>query len=284
MADRHKVVGKILAAREMNEMQQIAERYGILVDSKIDLRSSRCRFNHSGLDLREFLLESSDLSGSTLTDCNAEGVSFDRCTLKHVSIIAGKGKKASFRSASFREALLDDVTLGPRTLDLSATDFRKAKLTNVTFMMGKLHDSDFSEAWLADVLFRSAELNDARFCGTSLTRVSFEKATLAGADFSDARFNHMEQWGEPDFSGARISDDLKYRFGIVREPLRRIAALSSNGSFSAEEVVVLRRFLERNRTFLSNREIMLIGSEYSDEIDPQLFIKMMKALKDEAVH
>lgn len=278
------MIGKILMGRTADEMRAVAVRYGITADGRIDLREGRCRFNHSDLDLRAFLLEGSDLSGSVLTNCTGEDVSFARCKLKHVRISADKGKKVSFRGASFDGALFDDVTLGPRTLDLSATAYRKAKLRNATFMMGKLDDADFSGAQLEDVFFRSAELKNASFRGASLARVSFEKATLEGADFTEAEFHQMEQWGEPNFAGAEISDDLRYRYGIIRDPFQKIVELTGSSAFHPEEVDVLRSFLERHRDFLSNPEVMLIGSEYEDDIDPRLFVKMMKALKEEVVH
>ncbi|HEX8170971.1 MAG TPA: pentapeptide repeat-containing protein [Thermoanaerobaculia bacterium] len=281
MPEKQKAVARILAAQTAQEMREIAERYDMIAGGKIDLRDTRCRFNHAEIDLKEFLLTGCDLSGSTLTNCMGEGVSFDGCRLKQVRITAEKGRKVSFQEASFNEAFLEDVTIGPRTLDLSRTMYRKARLRNVTFTMGKLFNADFTGALFEDVFFRSAELKSASFRGASLTRVSFEKATLEDADFSQAEFHQMEHWGEPDFSGAKISDDLRYRYGIVRDPSSKIVALINSGRFNQDEAAVLSAFLERNRDFLSNPEVMLIGSEY--DIDAGLFVKIMKALKEEDV-
>lgn len=283
MNEKRKAIGKLLMERTTDQMQAVAERYGMITQGKIDLRGETLRFNHSGIDLRCFLIDACDLSGSVLTNVVAEGVSFSGCVLKRVRIVAEKGQRASFRDASFSNALLQEAVLGPRTLDLAGSSYRNAKLTNVAFNMGKLNDANFENAELADVYFRSAELNRASFRDARLTRVSFERAMLEGADFGGARFAQMEQWGEPNFDGAIIEDDLRYRYGIVTDPLKRLDALIENDAFGPDEVEIVRSFREKHREFLSNSQVMLIASEYEGEIETPLFVKMLKALKKDAV-
>lgn len=282
--EKNTAIGKVLMERTGEKMRAAAHRYGLMNEGRIDLRGNRLRFNHSELDLSDFLLDGCDLSGSVLTNCIGEGVSFGHCVLKRVRITAEKGKKSSFRNASFDDAVLEDATFGPRTLDMSGTAYRNAKLRNVTFTLGKLYASDFSGAQIEDVFFRSAELNRASFRNAKLTRVSFEKAVLKGADFTGAGFHSMEQWGEPNFDGAIISDELRYRFGIIREPLKKIDALLARGELDTEEADALRRWRSGHVDFLSNQEVMLIGSEYEDEIQPHLFARVLKALKKDLVH
>ena len=59
-----KHVSKLLLEQTTEAMEGVAKRYDLLADGKIDLRGSTVRFEHSGLDLREFLLEGCNLSGS----------------------------------------------------------------------------------------------------------------------------------------------------------------------------------------------------------------------------
>jgi len=279
--DKLKALGKILVEKTLEGMKSAAQRYGLLTDGKIDLRGCKVRFDHSGLDLRQFLLEGCDLSGSRLTNTTGQDVRFDRCILRKVRIDVDKGKKASFAKASFNGAVFDDSYLGPRTLDLSGTSYREAKMNEVTFMLGKLEEADFTGADLKDVYFRSAELRGASFRNATLTRVSFERAILERADFSDATFVQMDFWGEPDYDGAIVSDDLRYSFGVVRDPRRKIDALIARADSGPELTEALRRLRDRYAGFLAHPEVLLIGSEMQDAVPPHLFPSVLKALKNE---
>lgn len=276
-----KTIGNLLVEKTQEGIKAAAAANGLLVDGKVDLRGQRARLNHSDLDLREFLFEGADLSGSDLTNCIGEGVHFDRCTLRKVRITAEKAKKVSFRGASFAGALFDDAWLGPRTLDLSGTIYTGAKLRDVTFMLGRLDGADFSGAKLVDVYFRSGELSGTSFRNASLTRVSFEKAVLAGADFTDSEFDEMEHWGEPNFDGAIISDELRYQYGIVNEPLRKIDALIARSDLGEAATAALRRLRTNYADFLSAPAAMLIGAEMDDAVPRDLFPTILKALKRE---
>ena len=119
-----------------------------------------------------------------------------------------------------------------------------------------------------------------RFRGATLTRVSLENATLDGADFTDAAFDQMELWGEPNYEGAIISDDLRYRYGEVKEPGKRVEALIARGVLETE---ALRRLRSRYVDLLSYPEAMLIGHELEDAVPPHLFGRILKALKDESL-
>ena len=283
VSDKATILRILLGERTQDGMTAVAERHGLLTDGKIDLRGAKVRFNHSDLDLRNFLLEGCDLSGSRLTNCIGEGVSFASCTLKKADIYPAKGKKVSFRGASFAGAVIEHSEIGPRTLDLSGTSYRGAALTEVTFMLPKLEQADFTGARIRDCYFRRGILRGVSFRGATLTRVSFEHATLEGADFTDATFDQMDYWGEPNYEGAIISDDLRYRFGEVKEPGTRVDALIARGILGEEETDALRRLRDRYSDLLSYPEAMFIGHEMEDAVPPHLFGKILKALKDESL-
>ena len=276
-----KALATILAETTTEGMKEAAQKYGLLADGKIDLRERKVRFRHSGLDLGEFLLEGADLSSSILTNCTGEGVSFRRCGLRKAQIVAEKAKKVSFRMASFDEAVLVDAELGPRTLDLTQTTFRNATLSEVTFNMPKLEEADFTGASLKDVYFRNGLLRGASFRNARLARVSFERASLEGADFTGASFQEMDYWGEPNWEGAIIADDLRYQYGELAEPRRKVEALIERGDLGPEATEALRRLRERYAVNLSYPEAMFVAREMTDAVPLELFPKIMKALKSE---
>ena len=284
MALSRKVLGKLTVAMTIDEMLSIAARHNGLVDGKVDLRGARVRFDHDGLDLSRFLFGASDLSGSKLTNCQAPGVSFADCQLRRVRITAEQGSCVSFSGCSFDGAVFENAYLGPKTLDLSASTFRAATIVDTTFMVGHLGRADFSRASLRNVMLRSADLQGAVFRNAQLERVCFEKAALNGADFSDAVFVEMEQWGEPNFSGALISDDLRYQYGIVADPVEKINRIVTSEEFSGAEVAEIRRFQEYIFDFATSApEVMLIGHEYEGVISMKLFCRLMKSMKQFSV-
>ncbi len=111
MEKQKQLLGKVLIEQDSGAMKTVAQRYGMLVEGKIDLRERAVRFRHSGLDIRDFLLEGSDLSGSRLINCTGEGARFDRCVFRRVWIAAEKTAKISFRGASFAGAVFADSSL-----------------------------------------------------------------------------------------------------------------------------------------------------------------------------
>lgn len=280
MPQGRRLISGLVTARTTKEMLAIAGDQGALLDGRIDLRGSKIRFDHEGLDLRRFVFEATDLSGSILRNCQAPGVSFSACQMKRVRITAEKGTRSSFVDASFDGAIIDGAHLGPATLDLARSSFRRAMVTATTFMLGHLESCDFSGAHLRDVMLRSARLDGAMFRGAVMERVSLERAILSGADFSDVEFVQMEEWGEPDFSGATISDDLRYSFGIVSDPVRKIDRIVRACQFSDSEMAAITRFQAAINEFASSApEVMLIGHEYGGVISLALFARLMKAMK-----
>lgn len=274
------VVGGILAETSLPAMKEVARRHGLLTgEGRIDLRARKVRFRHASLDLREFLLDGCDLSGSHLVNCNGEDASFRGCILERVHIEAVKATKVSFRNANFDGARLSDAYLGPRTCDLTSSSYRAANLTNVTFMLPRLEAADFSEAVLADVYFRSGRLAGTSFRGARLTRVSFEQASLVGADFTGATFDQMALWGEPDYEGAVIEDRLRYRFGLVKQPRRRVDALIASGALGDEATAALCRLRDEFAELLSHPEAMLIDDELRSAVASDLFPTILRALK-----
>jgi len=281
--DKRKALGKLLVEKTHQGMRAAAGRYGLLSEDRIDLRGAKLRFNHFDLDLREFLIEGADLSGSTLTNCIGEGVSFRRCILKNFQLHAAKAKKISFQGACFDDALIDQADIGPRTLDLSHTTFRGARLNEVTFMLAKLEGADFTDAQITDSYFRRGILAGVSFRRARLTCVSLEKASLEGADFTDATFERMEFWGEPNYEGAFISDELRFRYGEIKEPGRRVDALIARGILGPEATEALRRLKDQFPALLSYPECMLIGFEVEAAVPPHLFGTILKALKNDSL-
>lgn len=276
-----KILGKLAVAKTTEEMLSIAASHRFLVDGRIDLRGAKMQFDHEELDLSKFLFGASDLSGSKLRNCHAALVSFADCQLNRVRITAEKGVRSSFSGCSFDGAAIEQSHLGPKTLDLSGSTFRAASIIGTTFMLAKLGGADFSDALLKDVMLRSADLGGASFRGVKLERVCLENAGLIGSDFTGATFVQMEQWGEPDFTDAKISDDLRYQYGIVADPVQKINHIVASNRFSEAEIEEIRRFQENIFDFAASApEVMLIGAEYQGVISMSLFCRLMKSMKE----
>lgn len=282
--DAQKLIGRLLTSRTHDEMLVFARQHGLLTDGRIDLPDKKVRFNHKHLDLRTFRFENTDLSNSVLTNCSGEGATFLRCRLQNVRLTSEGAQKTSFAHARFDESQLKKVEIGPRTLDLTEVSFIECNLVDVTFMLAKLPGADFSHSKLSDVYFRSAILDGAKFKGTTLTRVSFEKASLKNADFTDATLHEMEQWGEPDFTEVVISDEQRYQYGIVSDPVPKIDRMLADGYFTSDEAASIREFRDAISDFAAaSPRVMLVGSEYDGIIPLHLFVKLMKRLKAETV-
>jgi hypothetical protein len=129
-------------------------------------------------------------------------------------------------------------------------------------------------------MLRNANLEGASFRDATLERTNLEKAALKGADFTGATFREMEKWGEPDYAGAIIADELRYRFGVVRDPLQRLQAVIEGGRWSETERQAIQQLIGRVRDFATGApDAMLIEGEYRDVIAPELFRRVLKAAK-----
>lgn len=260
--------------------KRMAAEGGYLLDGKVDLRGRRLAAPQDGLDLREFVLE--DMTVATrLTSCVGEGVSFRRSRFVKADVQAAKGEKVSFRGACFDGCDLSDTRFGPRTLDLSGTSWRGATFDDVEFSMPRLVGADFTGAVLRDVTFRHGILHDASFRDATLVCVSFEQAELRGADFTGATFERMDFWGEPDWSGVTIADELRYQFGELPEPARRVDALIARADTPPALREAAERVRERYADLLSYPVCMLIGREMTDAVPAALFPALLKALKQQ---
>lgn len=233
----------------------------------------------TGRDVSGQNFEGQDLTGSVFQDCEATGASFKGCLLKKVEIRCNPGRKVSWRGVSFESARLRDVVFGPRTLDLSDACFKGAKLNSVEFRLGKLARADFEQAQLKEVLFRQSWLDQVRFCGARIHKVSFEGARLVGADFTGAEFFHQDLWGEPDYTGAIIPDELRYQFGEVKQALPGILRLIETQKLGPEITQGLLGMVENHQDFLSHSELLLIDREFSAFLNRQQFVQVIKALK-----
>jgi uncharacterized protein YjbI with pentapeptide repeats len=129
-------------------------------------------------------------------------------------------------------------------------------------------------------MLRGANLEAASFRNATLESTSIEKADLKATDFSNADFRQMERWGEPNFSGAVIDDNLRYRFGIVTDPVVRLEGVARQGYWSNTERQAIEALIARVRQFASGiSEAMLTESEYLDILQPSLFRRVLKAAK-----
>lgn len=199
--------------------------------------------------------------------------------MKNVDIHCKPGKKASWQGVSFEDARLEHVVFGPRTLDLSQACFRGARLTSVQFRLGKLQDADFERAHLKDVHFREGWLDNVRFCGARLHKVNFEQARLVGADFTGAEFFHQDWFEEPDYTGAIISDDLRYQFAEIKQALAKMERLIESGELGPAITQGLVAMVGDHRDFLSSPELLLVHREFAQYFDRQQFVQLLKALK-----
>ncbi|HEX4965401.1 MAG TPA: pentapeptide repeat-containing protein [Thermoanaerobaculia bacterium] len=275
-----KSLGKIMACKTMEEMLDVARRYGILVDGKIDFRGRRLKFDHKGIDLSRLLLEGANLTGSSFENCSGEGASFKGCILAGVAIRNKGTYKSSFKGADFRGVQLSEGYLGPRTLDLSQVNFAEADLRDVTFMLGNLAGADFTRSNLTDVAFRKARLDDASFREARLERVSLEEARLAGADFTGAQFVEMEWWGDPDYTSAIISGELRYRHGMVEDPLPKLDRFLALEDLSVAEQAGVLGLRDQIAASIGPSNAVLLEEDGQDVLAPELFRRVLKSLKD----
>ena len=233
-----------------------------------------------GQNLREMALENREFAKSRIIGCTGEGASFRGSRFSQVQILAERAEKVSFRGADFSNARLSDCVIGPATLDLAETIWKDATLREVRFDYARLANADFSEASLTNVYFRAGQLNGVSFRGAALRKVSFEKASLVDADFTGATFFKMDFWGEPDWTGAIISDELRYSYGEIDKPAERVAKLIASPTTPVPMREALERLEQAHSSLLSYPECSLIGRELTDIIDPELFPSLLKSLKE----
>lgn len=271
---------QIEGARNAADIRNIANQYKLWQNGKILIADSRLTLDYSEIDMSVFQFERVDLSGSRFINCNATSLQFSNCKLKRVQFRAEKGSKSSLAGASFGNSRIQEAYFGPRTLDLDNVSFSGARLENVEFMLGSLTKADFAGSTLKDVSFRKAILDGASFVNAILERVCLEGASLKNCNFTGASFVEMEHWGEPNFTGAIISDDLRYQYGIVRDPVGSIDRVIDSNEYTSVEREALKIVRERVATFAANApEAMLIATEYQDVIAPALFVRMLKQIK-----
>lgn len=283
MHARSKVVARLLLSRTRDEFLAAGKRHGLIVDGKIDVRGEAVRFEHTDLDLSMFLFEETRFGASRFTNCAAAGVSFRRCTFRDVRFECTGTQKRSFANCNFAGSVFRDCYLGPATLDLAGASFESADLRDVTFMLGRLSGASFRNATLEDVALRSAVLHHADFRGATLHRTSLEKADLRDADFGNATFRQMDFWGEPDYTGARIADELRYRFGVVEHPYERLQQLLNRGLVAEPDDRTARTLLDRIPSFAGVPEGMINYDEVGSGIELTSFVRVLKALKDDSL-
>jgi hypothetical protein len=233
----------------------------------------------SGQDLRHMGLEDRRFDNGRIIGCVGEGASFRRSRFTDMQILAARAERVSFKGASFDGCRLTNCVIGPGTLNLEGTTWREASLRSVRFDFAQLIDADFTNATLTDVTFKSGNLRGVSFRGAKLSKVSFENAALHHADFTGAVFFKMDRWGEPDWSDAIIADELRYQFGELDEPMRRVDEALKSPTTEPDVRDALTRLKTAHGALLSAPACMLIGREMEDIIPPELFPRLLKTLK-----
>lgn len=275
-----KQAGKIAAFRTIDEMRNVAAKYDALDNGRVDFRGAIAQLRLSGVDLSQFLFEGANLSGSTFINCCAADSSFRNCVLNNIRIANESGHTTTWENADFSEATISNSFFGPRTLILQGVVFRGAIIRDSKFSMANLQRSDFSRAILSNVELRNADLTSARFVGASLESVCLEKSRLKDTDFTNVQMTKMENWGEPDFTGAMIADDVRYRFAIVANPITSLQRAIEQIDATREERQRGEAFVDAVRTFADDAsDAMLIYDEYADVLDLALFVRIVKAAK-----
>lgn len=276
-----KSLRKVVAAQTVTEIFAVAKSAGLLEGGRVDLANQKVALRYAGIDLTIFRFDGADLTGSQFVNCDGEGAVFDGCRLDKVRFVTEGGCKASMKEASFKGCSMSGAYFGTRTLELSSACFVDTDIRDTKFMLGKLTLANFSSSRLQNVQMRDACLERARFCGTLLERVNLEGASLDGSDFTDATFKSMEHWGEPNFTGAIIPDALRFQYGIVPNPVENIDGAINSGGFSDDERRQLQVFRDRVASFAGDApEAMLIATEYEEVISFDLFVKIMKRIKN----
>ncbi|MUL35262.1 serine/threonine-protein kinase [Gloeocapsopsis dulcis] len=103
--------------------------------------------------------------------------------------------------ASYDLSLLD-----LQRIDLSAVNFRAAKLDRTNFFKCILSSNDFSHASLKRTNFRETILIKAYFHSADLEGADFRGANLSYADLSDANLRNVNLCGA-NLTGAKVSDE-----------------------------------------------------------------------------
>lgn len=226
-------------------------------------------------------LENHEFAKGRIVWESEEGRSFRGSRFTQMQILAPKAERSSMARTNFEGCRFTDCVIGPGTLNLEATVWRNAALREVRFDFAHLAGADFTGAALTNVYFRSGDLRGVSFRSAKLRKVSFEKAVLQGADFTGAEFFKMDFWGEPDWSGAIISDELRYQFGELQDPMRRVESAILSPTIDPAVRDALARLKAHHADLLSAPACMLIGRELTDIIAPELFPLVLKTLKEQ---
>jgi len=170
---------------------------------------------------------------------------------------------------------------GPRTLDLAEAQFVDCQLVSTSFILASLPNARFERSTLRDVRFRNGKLVNALFSQSTLERVCFEGATLTGASFVGCQFVDAGYWGEPPWHDAIVPDEVRFSFGLVREPAATVARLVRSGGFSAEEAAALQPLIPWIQGWAAEvPEAMIRFDEVGDLVSFPMFVKLMRRIKD----
>lgn len=275
-----KQLGRIAICRTIDEIHAVASKADAIHEGRVDLRGMAIRLHLNKEDLGRLSLERANLSGSELTDCCARGVSFRGCRFGNVRITNKDATSGTYENADFSETTITDSYFGPRTLTLRGCQFVNATIGQTTFMLADLAGASFAGATLKRVYLRNADLRGVSFVRATLHSVCFERATLEDADFDQVTMRRMDDWGEPDYSGARIADEIRYRYTIVAQPVAAVASAINRLDLSPSEQAASQAFLNSVGDFAEAApEAMLRYDDYDHLMSFGLFIRIVKAAK-----
>ena len=191
---------------------------GPLSDLETQLTEAGCRvlgsteaqrFDCSGTDLSNILLDGASLAGSDFTGAQMPGASLagadlTGATLNRVWLYAADLTDANLSGAEILGADLNEARLVGA--DLSGSVIQDTFLTEAD-----LTDATLREASLTDVILYEGDLTNADLTSASLTRVDLTFATVRGVILRNAKLSQMQliqlDFTGADFVGLRVAAD-----------------------------------------------------------------------------
>jgi hypothetical protein len=89
----------------------------------------------------------------------------------------------------------------------------------------------------------------------------------------------MEWWGDPDYTGAIISDELRYRHGVVENPLPKRDRFLALQDLSPSERAGVQRLRDQIAASIGPSNSALLEENGQDALEPELFRRVLKFLK-----
>lgn len=112
------------------------------------------------VDLKNFALYESDLSGLSLIGSKLENIEFDKCTLRSINLTTAKMKKVIFKNSMLKNMKAIDGNFS------SAVEFHDTILLNANFTNSNFRSCLFFNCNMEDVNYEKADLRSANLKGS----------------------------------------------------------------------------------------------------------------------